>query len=109
MPDHVEIERALASISATLNDQQLESFDRDRVQEIATGALGGEQHLEVDDAGGVHAEDGVRVGAIRRTSSGEWIVEHQNPDAHRSDVAVPAPPKQRFLRKAFTRLKAFGS
>jgi hypothetical protein len=108
VPTDVEIERALATVSATLNDQQLDSFDRDSVQEMVTGALGGSPELEVDDAGGLHAEDGVRVGAIRRTSSGEWIVERQNPEAHRSDVAIPAPPKKRLLRKAFTRLKVLG-
>ena len=108
MPGDAEIARALASISAMLNYQRRESFDRDQVQGIVTGALGGEQQLEVDDAGVIHAEYGIRVGAIRQTSSGEWIVERQNPEAHRSDAAVPAPPRKRFVRKAFTRLKAFG-
>jgi hypothetical protein len=109
VPTDVEIERALATVSATLNDQKLDSFDRDRVQEMVAGALGGEQELEVDDAGGLHATDGVRVGAIRRTPSGEWIVERQNPEANRSDAAIPPPPRKRILRKAFTRLKVFGS
>jgi hypothetical protein len=108
VPTDGEIERAHATISATLNDQELESFDRTRVQEMVTGALGGEQELEVDDGGGLHDTKGVRVGAIRRTPSGEWIVERQNPEAHRSDAAIPAPPKKRFLRKAITKLKVFG-
>ena len=108
MPTDVEIERALAAVSATLNDQEVESFDRGRVQAMVTGALGGSEELEVDDGGGLHDTAGVRVGAIRRTPSGEWIVERQNPDAHRADVAVPSPPKKRFLRETFTKLKMFG-
>src|SRR2546421_1470680 len=96
-----EIGRALAAIAATLNDQQLEQFDVDRVQEIVTASLGGEGKLTVDDGGGIHDESSVkpddtraahsgeaggrargrRVGAIRRTPSGEWITERQNEEA----------------------------
>jgi hypothetical protein len=108
VPTDVEIERVLATVSATLNDQKLDSFDRDCAQEMVAGALGGEQELEADDAGGLHDSEGVRVGAIRRTPSGEWIVERQNPEAHRPDAAIPSPPRERLLRKAFTRLKVFG-
>lgn len=108
MPTEGDIERTLATISATLNDQKLESFDRARVQELVTGALGGSREPEVDDGGGVHDRDGVRVGAIRRTPSGEWIVERQNPEAHRADSGIPTPPKKRFIRKVFTALKVRG-
>src|SRR5205807_2701819 len=81
-----------AAITATINDQKLEQFDRERVQEIVTASLGGEPHLRVDDGGGLHdAATGARVGTIRRTPSGEWITERQNPEAHRSDTAVPSP------------------
>ena len=48
MATDVEIDRALAAVNATLNDQQLEEFDRDRVQEIVVEALGGEQKLVVE-------------------------------------------------------------
>ena len=91
MSSDVEIDRALHSITATLNDQQLESYDRRRVQEIVSESLGGELSLTVDDGGGVHDESGARIGAIRRTPSGEWITERQNPTAERSDSAIPAP------------------
>lgn len=90
MASDVEIGRALAAVAATLNDQKLEGFDTDRVQEIVTAALGGEPHLTVDDGGGLHdSSSGVRVGAIRRTPSGEWITERQNEAAEGADTAIP--------------------
>jgi hypothetical protein len=108
MATDVEIDRALAAVNATLNDQKLEEFDRDRVQEIVVEALGGEQALVVDDGGGLHESGGSRVGVIRRTPSGEWIVERQNSAAEQSDVAVPTPPPQSKLRKVLTKLKVRG-
>ncbi len=104
----VEIERALNAITATLNDQGLEEWDRGRAQEIVTGALGGEPHLTVDDGGGVHDDAGRRIGAIRRTPSGEWITERQNETAERSDTAIPVPGPQSKLRKGLTKLKIWG-
>jgi hypothetical protein len=105
----IEIERALAAVTATLNDQQLEGLDRKRVQEIVDESLGAEHKLTADDGGGLHDETGARVGSIRRTDSGEWITERQNPEAARSDVAVPAPPPQGKLRSLLTKTKVFGS
>jgi hypothetical protein len=104
----VEIERALAAITATLNDQKLEQFDTQRVQEIVTESLGGEATLQVDDGGGLHDESGARVGAIRRTDSGEWVTERQNPAAERSDTAIPKKPPQSKARSLLTKLKVFG-
>lgn len=93
MASDVEIGRALAAIAATLNDQKLDGFDTDRVQEIVTEALGGEPLLTVDDGGGLHgSSSGARVGAIRRTPSGEWITERQNKVAEGADTAIPAKP-----------------
>ncbi len=89
MASDVEIGRSLATVTATLNDQQLQEWDKQRVQEIVDGALGGERHLQVDDGGGLHDGSGTRVGAIRRTPSGEWITERQNGAAERSDAAIP--------------------
>lgn len=108
MATDVEIERALAAVTATLNDQQLEEWDRGRVQELVTGALGGKQKLEVDEGGGLHDERGARVGAIRRTDSGEWIADRQNGAAEHSDAAIPVPGPQSKLRKVLTKLKVFG-
>ena len=52
MATDAEIDRALAGLTATLNDQRLEEFDTDRVQEIVTESLGREPELTVDDGGG---------------------------------------------------------
>jgi hypothetical protein len=105
MATDVEIDRALAAVAATLNDQELDGLDRRRVQKIVTDSLAGELKLEVDDGGGLHDETGARVGAIRRSDSGEWIAERQNPAAERSETAVPAPPPQGKLRSLMTKLK----
>jgi hypothetical protein len=107
MATDVEIERALAAVTATLNDQQLDEFKRDRVQEVVTEAVGGQPILTVDDGGGLHDETGARVGAIRRSPSGEWITERQNETAERSDTAIPTAPPQGKLRKVLTKLKVF--
>ena len=93
MSTDIEIDRALAAVSATLNDQKVEHYERERVQEIVTGTMGGEQTLTVDDGGGLHDESGARIGAIRRTPSGEWIVDRQNDTAERSETAIPAAPE----------------
>jgi hypothetical protein len=109
MASDVEIERALAAVSATINDQRLEQFDRDRVQEIVTEGLGGEQKLSVDDGGGLHDETGARIGSIRMTDTGKWHVERQNSAAENSDTAIPTAPPQSKLRKLMTKLKVRSS
>ena len=106
MATNIELDRALVAISATLNDQRLSEYDPDRVQGLVTGALGSEAKLRVDKGGGVHDESGARIGAIRRTDSGEWIVDRQNPTAERSDVAIPTPPKKSKLRSALSSISA---
>jgi hypothetical protein len=85
MSTDAEIDRALAAIAATLNDHRLTEFDRDGVQALVPGTL------TVDDGGGLHDDSGARVGCVRRTPSGEWIVERQNAAAANSGAAVPAP------------------
>lgn len=105
MASDVEIGRALAAVAATLNDQRLESFDTARVQRIVTDSLGGEPLLKVDDGGGLHNESGARVGAIRRTPSGEWITERQNDRAEDADTAIPAKPQETGLKGLVSRLK----
>ena len=109
MASDVEIGRSPAAIAATLNDQNLDAWDTDRVQEIVTELLGGEQLLTVDDGGGFHETSGARVGSIRRTPSGEWITERQNEQAARSDTAIPAAPPQGKLRSLMTKLKVRSS
>jgi hypothetical protein len=89
MTSDVEIDRALAAVTATINEHRLDGFDAAQVQEIVNAALGGEQRLTVDEGGGLHDESGKRIGAVRRTPSGEWITDRQNPTAERSDTAIP--------------------
>jgi hypothetical protein len=105
MASSVEIGRALAVVAATLNEQRLDSFDTGRVQEMVTEALGGEPLLAVDDGGGLHDSSGVRVGAIRRTPSGEWITERQNELAKGAETAIPAKPRETGLRDLVSKLK----
>lgn len=88
----IEIDRALDLVAEALNDRQLDEFDRAGVQEIVVASLGGNRSLIVDDGGGLHDHGGTRVGAIRRTPSGEWIVDRQNLDAKRSDAPIPPEP-----------------
>lgn len=104
MATDVEIERALHSVTVTLNDWGLDDFETGRVQEIVTEALGGEPKLKVDDGGGLHDETGARVGALRRTDSGEWIAERQNDAAERSDTAIPAKPPESTFKKLKSKL-----
>ena len=105
MATDVETDRALAAVTATINDRSLGQFDRKRVQELVTETLGGQPLLTVDDGGGLHDQSGVRLGAIRRTPSGEWITERQNEAAKGSDTAIPTKPPQSKLRKFLTRIK----
>ena len=105
MASNVEIGRALAAITATLNDQKVEGFDTPRIQEIVTESLGGERLLTVDDGGGLHNESGLRVGAIRRTPSGEWITERQNETAERADTAIPRKSEDTGLKGLLSKLK----
>jgi hypothetical protein len=100
MATDVEIERALAALTATLNDQQLDHLDRDRAQAAIS-----QEGFTLDEGGGVHDETGARVGALRQTSSGEWIAERQNDAAEHSDTAVPSAPEPSGLGKLFGKLK----
>jgi hypothetical protein len=94
MASDVEIDRALATVAATLNDQKVASFEAARVQEIVDGALGGERQLTVDEGGGLHDLSGARLAAIRRTDRGNWITERQNHTADNADTAIPAKTGQ---------------
>ncbi len=93
MATDVEIERSLATLSATLNDQRPDSFDPGHMQSIVTGALGDAPKLTVDDGGGVHDEGGIRVAVIRRLDDGSWLVERQDCDAQ--DASTRCPPRLR--------------
>jgi hypothetical protein len=45
MASEVDLMRTIHAIAATLNDHKHDRFDAERVQELATGATGGEQQL----------------------------------------------------------------
>jgi hypothetical protein len=109
MATDIEIDRTLAVVTATLNDRELDQFDAGRVQQVISAALGGgEPALTVDDGGGLHDEQGVRVGAVRRTDRGEWIADRQNDAAARSGTAIPSPPPQNKVRTLLAKLKTLG-
>jgi hypothetical protein len=108
MASAVEIGRALAAVTAMMNDQELDELDTDRIQQIINAAAGQPGLLTVDDGGGLHQQSGARVGALRRTDSGEWIADRQNEQAERSESAVPAPPPQGRFRSFLTSLKVRG-
>ncbi len=105
MASNVEIERALATIARTLNDQHVEELERERLQQLVDDAVGEPLVLRADDGGGIHDDQGERVGAVRRTPSGEWIAERQNSVAERSDTAIPRiQDKQGPLRRLLSKL-----
>ena len=108
MASDLEIDRALATVTATINDRHLSEFKAARVQQIVTESLGGAPPLTVDDGGGVHDETGARIAAIRRTDSGEWIAERQNEAAEGSQTPVPTAPRWSRLRKLLTVLHVRG-
>lgn len=89
MASNADIERALEAITAALNQPQRDEIDTARLQKLVDAALGNELRLAVDEGGGLHDDAGRRVGAIRRTPSGEWITDRQNPAADRSDAPIP--------------------
>jgi hypothetical protein len=101
----MDIGRALAAVAATLNDRKLEHFEAGDVQQIVTETLGGKQLLTVDDGGGLHDGTGARVGAIRRTPSGEWITERQNEAAKDAAAAIPAKADETGLGGLVSKLK----
>ena len=90
MASRAQTDRLLAVVAATLNEHRLERFDALRVRELILAALGEEVELAVDGGGGLHDHSGARIGAIRPTSSGEWIVDPQNVTAPGADAEIPA-------------------
>src|SRR3954451_23188005 len=78
MAEEVDISRAIHALSATLNDGSLGHFDVDRIQEIVSGALGGEHKLTAHamgaTSGELHDESGVRVAQIDY-AEGSWQIE----------------------------------
>jgi hypothetical protein len=86
----VEIQGSLEAIATAINDSGLGDFDTARIRLIVEQVTSAEPAWTVDDGGGIHDGSGIRVGAIRRAPSGEWIIDGQNPEAARADAAIPA-------------------
>lgn len=81
-------EQAISNLSLALNQYGLQRFDPDRIQAVIDRVCG-DRGLTVDAGGGLHQPGGTRVGAIRRTDSGEWIIDSQNPGADNSGAEIP--------------------
>src|SRR3954449_268912 len=79
MTSEVDLTRALHTVAVTLNDQKLTEFDSDRVQEIVTGACGGEMKLVAYGSGatGELRDGSVEGDVVARFTldRGEWSVE----------------------------------
>jgi hypothetical protein len=88
MVEEVNLARALHTIVVTMNDQKLDDFDAERVQELATGSMGGEQKLIAYGNGtrGELREGSVDGPAVARFTyvGGEWSVERV-PAARKSE------------------------
>jgi hypothetical protein len=76
----VEVSRVLNALVVTLNDHRDMAIDRGRWQAIVTGALGGEEHIEVEVDPLQHeptarlrdAGSGQVLASVRRTG-GRWL------------------------------------
>jgi hypothetical protein len=88
MKSEVDLTRAIHSVAATLNDQKVDQFDAYRVQELVTGATGGEQMLIAYGSGtSGELRDGAIDGPpVARFSyeKGQWLVQRV-PEARKSD------------------------
>ena len=89
MVEEVNLTRALHAVAVTLNDQKVEEFDAERVQEIATGAMGGEREL-IAYGSGTSGE--LREGSVEgppvahfKFEDGKWSVKRV-PEARKSDA-----------------------
>src|SRR3954452_12023147 len=88
MASEVDVTRAINAIAVTLNDQKLDHFDADRVQEIVTGSTAGEQTLIAYGSGtSGELREGSKQGppvAKLQLAGGEWSVKRV-PEARKSE------------------------
>jgi hypothetical protein len=90
----VELDRVLNALTTTFNDQHPPSLELARVEEIATGSLGGEQKLTPRSAGEwsctLHkADDATKLATLERSAQGKWSAQRER-TAQGSHVAVPS-------------------
>jgi hypothetical protein len=90
----VEISRALNAVSTTLRDQRPDAFDATRVEQIATGALGGERKLIArkasETSGELRTRNDEQLVAVITLEEGQWTVERRV-GAGESSWAIPQP------------------
>src|SRR5947208_2268214 len=103
MPIDPHTQSSLEAIASALNEGGVEEFDVSRVQQLVADA--GAPQLTVDAGGGLHDQTGTRVGAIRRSPSGEWIVERQNPEAEQAEAAIPEASPEGPLRRLMDKIR----
>ena len=89
----VELDRVLNALTTTFNDQRPSVLDVARVEQIATGTLGGERKLEARQTGDwtatLHkADDGSKLATLERSQEGKWTASRER-EAQGSHVAVP--------------------
>jgi len=88
MEGEVDLTRVINTIEVTLNDQKVGQFDADRIQELATGATGGEQKFIAYGSGtsGELRDGSVEGPALVKLTldSGKWSVERV-PEARKSE------------------------
>jgi hypothetical protein len=88
MASEVDLTRVINAIAVTLNDQKLDRFDADRIQELATGAMDGEQVLIAYGSGtSGELRDGSIDGPVvakLMLDRGEWSV-HRVPETRKSE------------------------
>jgi hypothetical protein len=99
----VELDRVLNALTTTFNDQHPAARptasgvvcpDPARVEQIATGSLGGERKLEARAAeqwrATLHkADDGTKLATLERSPEGKWTAAREQ-EAQGSHVAVPS-------------------
>ena len=93
-PTDVEVSRALNALSTTLRDQRPDGFDPERVEQIVTGAMAGEQKMRARATGAESGElllrdDDTLVAMVERVE-GRWTVERKL-HAGGSTWALPQP------------------
>lgn len=101
MASEGDLTRVINTLAATLNDQKLDHFDAERIQELATGATGGEQAL-IAYGSGMSGElrdgsvDGPAVAKLQ-LDRGEWSVQRV-PEA-RKNKQLEQSEQQRSKQK----------
>ena len=93
MASEVDLTRTINAVAATLNDQKLDEFDPARVQELATGALGGEQTLIAYGSG---TSGDLREGTLDGPVVARFTYQQGEWSAERVPAARTSEQLQRF-------------